>query len=581
MTTELGGSVADIGDANSLHEIVRYHAFSDPSREALRYLQGSTLDGTVLTYGDLDRAASAVADQLTRTCEPGDRCLLLYPFGPEFIVAFLGCLYAGVVAVPTPLPGRYRHERRRIHSIAQDSGAVLALTDEASRSDVLDWMHEDQIDGLQVVVTGVVTEQADHREPMTVGRDTLAMLQYTSGSTGDPKGVMLKHGNLLDNIGSINRTFSFDENTVFGGWIPHFHDMGLIGQLLPALVVGSRCIVMSPRSFAYRPHMWLKMIEEFDIDWSPAPNFAYELCCRRITDEQLAKLDLSRWRYAVNGSEPIHAKTLNAFAERFAPAGFRAESFTPCYGMAETAVFISGDPAPPTIITVDAETLEDNKVVEASEDRAVRTLVSCGVPGEFDVRIVDPAAGYQLPSGAVGEIWISGASVSAGYWNNPDATEQTFAGELDGIDGVFLRTGDLGVLYEDKLYVTGRIKEMMTMHGRNLYPYDVEHELRSAHPQLAGGVGAVFTVTEEHSTDPGMVITHEVKGSRSEDELRELAIGMKETIAREMGATAACVALLRPGTVRRTTSGKIQRAEMRALFRAGELASLYVHGDAP
>ncbi|UZI26838.1 fatty acyl-AMP ligase [Streptomyces sp. VB1] len=575
--------MADIREARNVADLLGRRASEHPAREALRYLHDvETGDGTSLTYAEVHRAASGVARDLSGRFAAGDRLLLLHGFGPAFLAAFLGCLYAGMVAVPAPLPGRYRHERRRVISIARSSGVVAALTDDANTEDVAEWMREEGLTGLPLLSTdGAAAEaSADAALPaVELNRETLAMLQYTSGSTGEPKGVMVSHGNLLRNIETLSASFGFNSRTVFGGWIPHFHDMGLIGQLLPPLFLGSTGLLMSPSAFIRRPYSWLRMIDTYDVEWSAAPNFAYDLCLRRVTDAQLETLDLSRWRWAANGSEPIHAGTLTHFAKRFAPTGFRTESLSPCYGLAESTVYVSGGPAP-TIMEVDAEMLEARKLAAASEGRPGRALVGCGTPQDVDLRIVDPETGSRLPPGAVGEIWLRGPSVATGYWNHPTATEATFGATLDGIDGRYLRTGDLGALHEGDLYVTGRIKEMITAHGRNLYPQDIEYELRAAHPELASHVGAVFTVARP-GTDPALVLTHEVKGRLDEAGLRELARGMRQTVAREHGMTAACVVLLRPGKVRRTTSGKIQRDAMRKLFEEGELEAVWIQGEAP
>ncbi|GAB2796090.1 fatty acyl-AMP ligase [Streptomyces chlorus] len=573
--------MVDISEARSVPELLRHHASSEPDREALRYLRDTTgTDGSPLTYGELDRAAAAVARRLSRSFDTGDRLLLLHSFGPDFIVGFLACLYAGMVAVPAPLPGRYRHERRRVLSIAHDSGAVAVLTDEASSTEIDEWMREEGLDGLFLIPTDWSAEEpGPFTPPAGLGHETLAMLQYTSGSTGEPKGVMVTHGNLLRNVGALSRAFGLDEHTNFGGWIPHFHDMGLIGLLLPSLFLRGKCVLMSPSSFIRRPHTWLKMIDDFDIMWSAAPDFAYELCCRRVTDEQLGELDLSCWRYAGNGSEPIHAGTITAFAERFAAAGFRTEALAPCYGLAESTVYVSGTPSA-RITAVDAQSLEDHKIAEAAPERPHRSLVSCGAPGDVDLRIVDPRTGNQLPAGAVGEIWLRGDSVAAGYWDNPSATDATFGGVINGVEGRYLRTGDLGALHEGELYVTGRIKEMITVHGRNVYPQDVEQELRAAHRELTGCVGAVFALSDT-GPDPSLIVTHEVKAGIGADQLEALARDMKQTVAREMGMTASCIVLLRRGTVRRTTSGKIQRDTMRTLFQDGELKPLHTHWHMP
>jgi acyl-CoA synthetase (AMP-forming)/AMP-acid ligase II len=352
-----------------------------------------------------------------------------------------------------------------------------------------------------------------------------------------------------------------------GGWIPLYHDMGLFGQLLPALMVGTCCVLMRPGAFLKRPHHWLRMIDKYGIYSSSAPNLAYELCSARITDEQLAGLDLSRWRIAGNGSEPVNAATLAAFLKRFASAGLRDDVLCPCYGLAEATVFVSNETFRPVLVTtVDADRLRQHRFVPAV---AGTDLVSCGTPRDCEVLIADPRTGAALGPGGIGEIWLRGPSVSKGYWRNDSATERAFT------PGGYLRTGDLGTLHDGELYVTGRLQEMVIVHGRNLYPQDIERELRARHAELAS-VGAAFTVSlAEPGTEEILVVTHEINGRPAEDSLRQLAVEIKQTVAREFGVHLGAVGLLRRGGVRRTTSGKIQRATMRQLFLDGELNAMY------
>jgi acyl-CoA synthetase (AMP-forming)/AMP-acid ligase II len=385
--------------------------------------------------------------------------------------------------------------------------------------------------------------------PEDLGHDTIAMLQYTSGSTGAPKGVLISHGNLLHNAGTQQRAFALTADTRVGGWIPHYHDMGLHGHLLPMLVVGGSCVLMRSSAFLKRPHQWLQTIDRYDIHVSAAPNFAYELCCARVTDDQLAGLDLSRWRIAVSGSEPIDAAVLDAFAKRLAPAGFRDDVLCPCYGMAETTLFVSGEAhRKPTVTKVDVHGLRANRFVPAA---AGADLVSCGTPYDYDMVIADPLTGEPVAPGVIGEIWLRGPSISPGYWRNE-------------IPAGYLRTGDLGALHDGELYVTGRLAEVMTVDGRLLYPQDVERELRSRHAELVGG-GAVFTV------DGVLIVTHEVGGRLTDAARRRLARRIGQTVAEEFGVSVGGVVLLRRGELRRTTSGKIQRVAMRRLFLAGDL----------
>jgi acyl-CoA synthetase (AMP-forming)/AMP-acid ligase II len=563
-------------DEDTLLGVMRAHAQQRPGQEAVSLVLNVDSDlRKILSYGQLDAAARSVAGWLQARFEPGERVLLLFPVGVDFVIAFLGCVYAGMIAVPAPLPGPQRHERHRVRVIATDACVCAILTDaDNNQASVFDWAAEINLAECPCMVVGDLVAAAEPWVRPQVDAATLMLLQYTSGSSGDPKGVMLTHNNILHNVRSFREALGFDEHTRFGGWIPLFHDMGLMAQLLPALLMGSTCVLMTPGMFVARPLAWLRMIDRYDLHFSAAPNFAFELCCRRVTDEQMARLDLSRWKFAVNGSEPIQAPTLFEFAKRFASTGFRRETLRPCYGMAEATVFVSGcGNRPPLIREVDAEALAARRLEPPRDGAPTRELVSCGVPVGFDVRIIDPDTGANAPVGRLGEIWLRGNSVSQGYWRNLASTSAAFGAITSSCESGFLRTGDLGLLLDGEIFVCGRLKEMLIVRGRNLYPQDVEFELRAQHPELATRVGAVFGIQD--TAEEAVVVTHEVRGQPDELELAALAQDIRATVFREFGARAAGVSLLRSGSVLRTTSGKIQRNAMRDLFVAGKLPCLY------
>ena len=558
--------MVDLARAASAAAVIRGHACSTPERTAVIVVDDvERADGaTSWSYARLDAEARRIGSWLRGRFPVGDRVLLLYPTGLEFVAAFVGCLYAGIAAVPAPLPGRYRHERARLCGIAENATVSAILTDTENLPAIAEWAEAEGFARTPHVATDGELPEPGSWTPEALDQSTLAMLQYTSGSTGEPKGVMLSHGNILHNVDSQRREWGLSAETRLGGWLPHYHDMGLLGQLLPELLLGGTSVLMRPAAFLKRPHHWLRMIDKYDLYLSAAPGFAYELCSTKVTDEQLAGLDLSRWRFAPNGAEPINAETLDAFAKRFAPAGFRDDVLSPCYGMAETTLFVSGDVYRKAVVTtVDSDQLERHRFVPADVGT---DLVSCGTPRDHDVLIADLLTGEALEPGAIGEIWVRGSSVSKGYRRNTPANEQAFA------PGGYVRTGDLGTLHGGELYVTGRLAEMMIVRGRNLYPHDIERALRAQHAGLAG-VGAAFTV--ELDGEETLVVTHEVNGRPGEDCLRRLAAEMKLTIARKFGVHLGGVSLLRRGGVRRTTSGKIQRVAMRRLFLDGELDAAY------
>ncbi|GLZ39386.1 fatty acyl-AMP ligase [Actinokineospora sp. NBRC 105648] len=545
---------------------VRAHAVATPGAQALTFLVDPEDDASARTwtYGALDERARAIAVALRAQLPVGSRVLLLFPQGGEAVHAFVGCLYAGMVAVFAPAGGRYRHERNRVRVIARDARVGVLLTDTATRPSVLELVADQGMTDLDVLAVDELTGGAAEWVPPDTDRDDPALLQYTSGSTSDPKGVVVTHGNLLANTQDMIDVLGLPDRPRLGGWGPLYHDMGLMGQLTPPLFLGGACVLMSPMAFLKRPHLWLRMIDRHDLYMSAAPNFAYELCTRRITDEQLAGVDLSRWHLACNGSEPVHIPTMRAFAERFAGAGLASHALTPCYGLAEATVLVSGtrDRAY-AACAVDREALARNEFV-LSDGPDAQELASCGPTRATTVRIVDPVTLRVLESGEIGEVLLRGPSIAQGYWENPTATAEVFEAQLS--DGVYLRTGDLGVLHDGELYITGRLKEMMIVHGRNLYPQDVEQELRAQHPPLAGLIGAVFSV------DTDLVVVHEIRGRFSAEEHGLLTAEIRQTVGREFGAGVAEVVLVRPGTVQRTTSGKVQRMAMRAAYLAGTLS---------
>jgi acyl-CoA synthetase (AMP-forming)/AMP-acid ligase II len=572
--------IGNVEGAVALSALVRRYADERGDQEALVFVRDPQTDDTDrLTYRQLDARAALIADALAPV-PSGSRVLLLYPQGVECVAAFFGCLYAGMVAVIAPLPGKYHENRRRLSSIAIDAGIGAVLTDSANLTTVREWIERDGLPGLPVLATdelgpargaGVVLATAD--------RATLAVLQYTSGSTTDPKGVELTHGNLLHNVCAFARAIAPESTLRICGWAPLYHDMGLIVQTLAPLALGTTAILMSPTMFVKRPYLWLKMIDVFDVPCSPAPNFGYALANQKITDEQIATLDLSRWRYACVGAEPVQASTVRDFTRRFAAAGLRPDAVSPCYGLAEATVYVSGDPGRPAVLSrVDTTAIERGELVRVRPDEPGRDLPANGAARDFDLRVVDPVTSRELPRGRVGEIWLRGPSVARGYWGNPEATEQTFGAHTSEGAGPFLRTGDLGTLVDGNLYVTGRRKDLMIINGRNLHPHDVEHAVRVAHAELDGLPSAAFSVptSAEHLLGgEALMLVQEVRGRPSAEAARALTRSMRETISQEFGVRAAAVLLVRRSSVHRTTSGKIQRSTMRKLFLDGAIDALY------
>ncbi len=565
---------------------LRERASRDPQETAAFFVSGSTeFDISNRSYAELDQHSRRIASWLQERFSPGDRALLAYSPGLEFVTAFFGCVYAGLIAVPAPVPARSGHQHRRLAAIARDAGVRVVLTQEEDRRTLEKWSAEAGLPGLLVHTTDTTGagdgDPSAWREP-AVTPDATALLQYTSGSTGDPKGVMVSHRNLTLNGERIAGALGLDSRARYGGWMPLYHDMGLIGVMLPGILLGRGYVQLDSLSFLRNPFQWLRMMDELDVSMTASPDFGYDICVRRVTDEQLATLDLSRLRAAVNGSEPVRSLTLDRFQERFGPAGFRAEAMVPMYGLAEATLMASGTGGrvpPRTPVGVPA--LERGLLAPAGEGEEARTLTGCGTDSGSEAVIVDPDTHEVLPEGRIGEIWLSGPCVAQGYWQSEAATTAAFRARTADGAGPHLRTGDLGGWLDGDLYVTGRRKDVLVVHGRNLYPHDIEDELRDRHEELDGLLGAVFMVggADGIDTDPVVVVVQETRRQPDSEALAPLAATLKQFVAREFGVPVGAVALVRPRSVRRTTSGKIQRAAMRELYVTGRLGPVLLSED--
>nr|WP_234029748.1 MULTISPECIES: fatty acyl-AMP ligase [Streptomyces] len=532
------------------------------------------LEADPLSYGELGRRALRLAAWLQERGCHGQRVLILHSDGEQFVTSFLGCLFAGAVAVPAPPPGGARQNVERVAAIVRDAAVSYLMTDSDNASAVSQLLATTGHADVVCLATDRATPSApdDWREP-GLFPDDVAYLQYTSGSVSEPKGVMVTHRNMLANQEAVRQAMRTGPDSVVGGWLPFHHDMGLAGHLLHPLWLGGRGVLMSPVGFVRRPVNWLRMIDEYGITTGGGPNLGYDLCVRRVTDEQLAGLDLARWETAVNGAEPVRAETLDAFAERFAPAGFRRSAFYPCYGLAEATLLVCGGVPGVTARerTVDAGELEHHGLRGPRPGRPTRRLVSCGIPRGCEVRIVDPESHAQLPDGRVGEVWVRGDSVGHGYWNRPLENGQAFRAVTADGSGGFLRTGDLGALDGGELFVTGRLKDLMIVAGRNLYPQDIERSVQRVSALF--GSSAAFSVESDRDH---VVVVQEVRTGRDfETELASLAAAVQSRVAEEFEVAAENVLLVRPGTVRRTTSGKLQRGAMRQMFLAGQIRPLH------
>ncbi|QOC89750.1 fatty acyl-AMP ligase [Micromonospora craniellae] len=548
-------------------------------RTAFTYVADPMRDDAPVSYSyaQIHDAARRVGALLQDRLDAGDRAMLLYPPGPQLALAVLGCLYSGVIPIVVPVPDGQQHRSQRLTAIVRNARAAALLTEERVAGDVTTWAEAAGVGDLPRLVTDATAlPDVGQFRALPDDPDLIAFLQYTSGSTSQPRGVVVTHGNLADNAEVYQRILGAPSDARHGGWLPMHHDFGLIGLFLSPLYVGSTTVHMPASVFLRHPQSWLFLVDRFDVQISPAPNFAYEMCLNRIAEEKLAGLDLSRWLVAVNGAEPVQASTLTRFRDRFAPYGLRPEAIGPGYGLAEATLAVScaGQYRLPRITRVDAEHLGRGQArpVGPDADEATRDLVGCGTTSEMDIRIVDSERHVLLPDGEVGEIWLRGPSVARGYWENPEATAAVFDAVTACGERGFLRTGDLGVRLDDELYISGRIKELLIIRGRNLYPQDLEAEARTVHPALALGVGAAFSVPVPEEQ---VVLVHEVRAGRATpEELARISAAVRHRLSREFGVEAS-VLLVRPGGVARTTSGKIQRVAVRRAFQEGSLAGTY------
>ncbi|MEH1847541.1 MAG: fatty acyl-AMP ligase [Nostoc sp.] len=559
--------------ATSLLDILSYRGQYQSNKQAYIFLQNGETESGSLTYGELDRQAKAIAAHLQSM--PGERALLLYPSGLEFITAFFGCLYAGVIAVPV-YPPRQNQKLSRLLSIVNNAQAKVALITTSILANLEKrWEEEAELAPVKLIATDTIETSEPEIVPQSVTSETLAFLQYTSGSTGTPKGVMVTHGNIIHNQQLIHQAFSHSEKSIGVGWLPLFHDMGLIGHVLQPIYLGFPSILMSPLAFLQKPIRWLKAISKYRATTSGGPNFAYDLCVKKVQPEQLAHLDLSSWDLAFNGAEPIRAETLKQFAEKFAPCGFKYRAFYPCYGMAETTLFTTGGDKnqKPVIQGVKAQDLEQNAVIESEISSPLsRVFVGCGRPDmNTTVIIVNPESLTRCEKGQVGEIWVSGGSVASGYWNRPSATQETFQAELkDTGEGPFLRTGDLGFFSNGELFVTGRLKDVMIIRGCNHYPQDIELTVQKSHPALRSDCGAAFLV--EVKDKERLVIVQEVERSYLRNlDVQEVVGNIFEAVTAEHGLQVYVTVLLKTGSIPKTSSGKIQRYTCRTAFLNGSL----------
>jgi acyl-CoA synthetase (AMP-forming)/AMP-acid ligase II/acyl carrier protein len=542
-----------------------------PNKVLYYFLEDGYNETSRITYREMNTRARALAGYLQQHYRKGDRALLLFPPGIEFIASLFGCFYAGIIAVPA-YPPRKNRMFDRFESILQDCSPSCILTTGKIHSDILkNFSEEECLKGIQYVEYEEVADTLaeDWKDPELTGED-ITLLQYTSGSTGHPHGVMVSGRNLLHNSECIKRSFGHDENLQGVNWLPGFHDMGLIGALIQPAYVGGSNAIMPPNAFLMKPANWLRSISKFRCNTAGGPNFALDFCVDRIDPEEIKDADLSTVRPFFCGAEPIHPGSLDRFTEKFTTNNFTSSQFYPCYGLAESVLIVTGGALgdKPVYLTVDGRMLDERKVVEVPEDDPeAKTLVGCGYPWLGNkVVIADPHTGKKVSWGMVGEIWVNGPSVALGYWNKPGLTKETFQAYLAGTgEGPFLRTGDLGFIHEGQLYITGRIKDLIIIRGINHYPNDIERTVEGSHPSLQPAAGAAFSV--EAGREERLVVVHEVRRTSMRDLVAEEVFeAIRHAVAENHQLQLHAIALIRPGSIPKTSSGKIQRFKAKKEF---------------
>ena len=561
-------------------DILRARANNQPEKIAYSFLHNDKTEEINLTFKELDMRAKAIAYKLQDMQISGERALLIFRPGLEFIVAFFACLYAGVVAVPVYPPKR-NQKMLRLQAIVTDTQAKLALTSIPILNSIeRRFSSYPELVSLLYVATETIDRDlaSQWQQSEKINSDTLAFLQYTSGSTGTPKGVMISHRNLLHNEQMIKQAFGHNIDTTVVGWLPLHHDMGLIGNVLQPMYLGTSAILMSPIAFLQKPIRWLQAISRYKATTSGGPNFAYDLCVKKVRTEQkqLVDLDLSSWEVAFVGAEPVQAETLQQFAKKFGRYGFQQTSFYPCYGMAETTLLVSGGlkKVKPNIRWLDKLRLSQDRV-QVSIERKERghPIVGCGKSwSNQKIVIVNHKSLEQCRDKQIGEIWVSGASIAQGYWNKSTKTKDIFNGYLTETgEGPFLRTGDLGFIDDGELFVTGRIKDVIIVRGQNHYPNDIELTVQRSHIALRDHCGAAFLVKEAEGIERLIIVQEIERNYIRQLNVNEVVECINEAVAAEHGLQVYAMTFLRTGSISKTSSGKIRRYACRAEFLSNTL----------
>jgi acyl-CoA synthetase (AMP-forming)/AMP-acid ligase II len=562
-------------DATTIGEVLTWQAAHRPDKRAFLFLERGEREAQSFTYAELDCRARAIAHVLRKNELGGRRVVLAYPSCLEFVAALFGCFYAGAIAVPAPVAG-YGDAWARIRTILADAeaAAILSLGSAICKE-------VEQPSGIAGVrlpeVPCIASDQianSDGCRPEHVEPGSLALLQYTSGSTGTPRGVMLSHANLIHNQQVLARALDSSPDDIGVSWLPLYHDMGLMSSILHSIYGGGSCVLMAPLSFLQKPIRWLRAIHRYRGSISGAPCFAYDLCARRHVPGSDADLDISSWRTAICGGETIRPQRLEKFAETFRPAGFDSKALLPAYGLAEATLLATSSPAGSGMTKFSTDVVAAGAGPDQPQ-AGRKQLACCGQPWEGQrIAVVDPVSCRRLPPGHTGEIWLQGPSVAVGYWNRSEETKATFQATLEGEagSGAWLRTGDLGLLSAEGLVVTGRRKEIIVIRGANYDPLDIETEACGSHPSLLSGGAGAFSIDQDDGE--ALVLALEIERSALRNMDVDLLVSdVVSAVNRRFGLTIYDL-VLRPGTLPRTTSGKIQRHLCKELYLEGNLGAL-------
>jgi acyl-CoA synthetase (AMP-forming)/AMP-acid ligase II len=575
--------------------LLQWRALHQPKKTAYTFLVDGESRELQLTYSELAARVRAVSALILKKGEPGQRAVLLYPPGIEYIIAFYACMYTGIVAVPV-YPPRPNRSFTRLGKIIDNAQASLALTTGAVLSSVKkNFPGETRLRALNWIITDVIDTPSYvnpvSQEDFVRDGETLAFLQYTSGSTSVPKGVKVTHSNLFYNLKMIKNCMELTENSVGVFWLPPFHDMGLIGGIILPLFSGFHAVLMSPMNLLQSPFCWLQAISKYKGTLSGGPNYAYDLCVRKIADKRKENLDLSSWVVAFNGAEPVRAETMERFVAAFGNCGFRREAFFPCYGLAEATLLVSGKvkTEPPTLLNVIENRLGNDQVsINQDMGKGAKEIVGCGNTWlEQNIEIVNPQSLTKCAEGQIGEIWVRGSNVAKGYWGSPEATKEIFGACIQGSgEGPFLRTGDLGFMIKRELFVTGRIKDLIIIRGWNHYPQDIEITIENSHPALRAGSCAAFSIS--YNGEERLVLVAEVDflykpGGKSGNgdnspssryhyiEAKEIINAIRMAVVVNHELETYKIVLIKAGSIHKTSSGKIQRHACKEAFQEGML----------